>query len=90
VIGTAYFRYKTPALIAHNYAPAHSVSGLTKDYDLMDLTAAWLTTPIPITALVRQQLRAAVGRGDGALDMTALLEQYLRYVGATMSKTLPR
>ena len=81
VIGTAYSRYKTPALIAHDYAPAHSVSGLAKDYDLMDLTAQWLNTPIPITAIVRQQLRAAVGRGDGALDMTALLDQYLRDAG---------
>jgi len=85
VIGTAYSRYKTPALTAHNYAPAHSVSGLAKDYDLMDLTAQSLGTPIPITALVRQQLRAAVGRGDGALDMTVLLEQYLRDAGAGTS-----
>jgi len=81
VIGTPYSRYKTPGLIAHDYTPGHTVSGLDKDYNLMKLTGKQLGVTMPLTALVHEQLRAGASRGDGDLDMTALLKQHLRDAG---------
>lgn len=81
VIGTPCSRYKAAGLVDHDYTPGHTISGLDKDFGLIELTAGSLGVATPITALVRQQIRAAVGRGEGALDMTALLEQCLRDAG---------
>lgn len=81
VIGTPFSRYKTAGLVAHDYTPGHTVRGLDKDFELIELTARSLGAAIPVTSLVRQQIRAGVGRGEGHLDMTALLKQYLRDAG---------
>lgn len=81
VIGSAYSRYKTPHLVELDFTPAHSLNGLDKDYNLIEQTAEALGVTIPITAMVHQQIRAAMGRGEGELDMTGILKQYLRDAG---------
>jgi 3-hydroxyisobutyrate dehydrogenase len=75
VIGSAYSRYKTDQLIQHNFTPGHTLGGLDKDYRLMMATSEALGAPLPITSFVHQMIRSSVGRGDGKLDMTALLKQ---------------
>jgi 3-hydroxyisobutyrate dehydrogenase len=75
VISSAYIRYKTDQLIRHDFTPGHTLEGLDKDYRLMMATSEALAAPLPITSFVHQLIRAAVGHGDGKLDMTALLKQ---------------
>lgn len=81
VIASPWLEYKTKQLIEHDFAPAHTLHGLNKDYGLMAATATALGVPLPVTSLVHQQIRTSIGHGDGDADMTALVRQAFRAAG---------
>lgn len=74
VIASPWIEYKTKQLIDHDYTPGHTLRGLDKDYALMATTADAAGVPLPITSFVHQQIRSAIGHGDGETDMTGLVK----------------
>jgi 3-hydroxyisobutyrate dehydrogenase-like beta-hydroxyacid dehydrogenase len=75
VIASPWIAYKTQQLIEHDYTPGHTLRGLDKDYRLMAATAEAAEVPLPVTSFVHQQIRAAIGWGDGEADMTGLVKR---------------
>lgn len=74
VIASPWIEYKTKQLVEHDYTPGHTLRGLDKDYALMATTADSSGVPLPVTSFVHQQIRSAIGRGDGEADMTGLVK----------------
>lgn len=74
VIASPWIAYKTKQLIEHDFTPGHTLRGLDKDYALMATTADAAEVPLPVTSFVHQQIRGAIGRGDGEADMTGLVK----------------
>lgn len=83
VIASPWIEYKTKQLAAHDYTPGHTLRGLDKDFALMATTADSTGVPLPVTSFVHQQIRGAIGRGDGDADMTALAKQAFLEAGLT-------
>lgn len=81
VIVSPWLRYKVKQLIAHDFTPGHTIRGLDKDWWLMEEASRELQAPLPVTALVHQKIRAAVGHGHGELDMIAVLKDAYRAAG---------
>lgn len=81
VIASPWIEYKTKQLVEHDYTPGHTLRGLDKDYGLMAATADSSGVPLPITSFVHQQIRSAIGRGDGEADMTALVKHAFQAAG---------
>lgn len=81
VIVSPWLRYKVRQLIDHDFTPGHTLHGLNKDWWLMEEASRVLEAPLPVTALVHQKIRAAVGHGHGELDMIAVLKDAYRAAG---------
>jgi 3-hydroxyisobutyrate dehydrogenase/2-hydroxy-3-oxopropionate reductase len=60
---------KAPLVFERNFEPKFSVKWLEKDMDLMLQSAAELEVSAPLTALSRQQYRAAIEKGYGEDDI---------------------
>jgi 3-hydroxyisobutyrate dehydrogenase-like beta-hydroxyacid dehydrogenase len=60
---------KAPLVFERNFEPNFSVNWLEKDMGLMLDSAAALNVPVPVTALSRQLLRAAIAKGYGDDDI---------------------
>ena len=65
-------KFKTEPLKAYDFKAAFSNEQMGKDLDLALATARDMETPMPITALVRQQIAAMIARGHGELDWFSL------------------
>jgi 3-hydroxyisobutyrate dehydrogenase-like beta-hydroxyacid dehydrogenase len=73
VLGSAFSRSKTPALLGLTLDPTFTVGLLLKDLDLGLGAAQELVAPMPVASTTRDQVRRAIGRGHEADDIAALL-----------------
>jgi 3-hydroxyisobutyrate dehydrogenase len=81
VLGSAFTRYKTPALVGLDLTPTFTMALLAKDLDLGLSAGRELGVPLPLAAATQQLVRAALGRGHGAEDFAALLVEQARAAG---------
>jgi 3-hydroxyisobutyrate dehydrogenase-like beta-hydroxyacid dehydrogenase len=73
VLGSAFTRYKTPALVNLDFEATFTGTLLRKDFDLGLAAAREREVPMPVAALVHQLVQGLVGHGYGDLDFAALL-----------------
>jgi 3-hydroxyisobutyrate dehydrogenase len=81
VMGSAFTRYKTPALVNLDFTPTFTVELLRKDLDLGLAAGRANEVPMPVAALVQQLVSAGVGEGLGDKDFAALFELVARSSG---------
>lgn len=74
VLGSAFTRYKTPAMVNLDYTPTFTTELLRKDFDLGLAAARELEAPMPVAAIVHQRIQASVGQGFGDADFATLLQ----------------
>ena len=85
VLGSEWVRRRTPDLVERDWTPIFSHELMRKDFDLGLGTARELEVPLPVVALVHQQLQAAIGRGLRDLDFLSLYEQQADAAGLATS-----
>jgi 3-hydroxyisobutyrate dehydrogenase-like beta-hydroxyacid dehydrogenase len=73
VLGSAFTRYKTPALVNLDFEATFTGTLLRKDFDLGLAAAREHEVPMPVAALVHQLVQGLVGYGYGDRDFAALL-----------------
>lgn len=73
VMGSAFTRYKTPALVNLDFHATFTAELLRKDFDLGLAAARERETPMPVASLVHQLVQSLVGHGYGQSDFAALL-----------------
>ena len=81
VMGSLFTGYKTPAFVNLDFEPTFTATLLRKDFDLGLAAAREREVPMPVAATVHQLVQALVGRGYGAADFAALLEQQAESAG---------
>jgi 3-hydroxyisobutyrate dehydrogenase len=81
VLGSAFTRYKTPALVTLDFTPTFTPVLLRKDFDLGLAAARELDVPMPLAAATAQLVQAAIGAGHSAEDFATLLEVQARSAG---------
>ncbi len=81
VVGSVFTRYKTPAYVKLDFTPMFTTALLRKDMDLGLAAARSLDVPLPVAALVREQLQALMGNGYAERDFAALVELEARAAG---------
>lgn len=81
VLGSAFTRYKSPALVNLDLTPTFTTELLRKDFDLGLAAARALEVPLPIAAATYHRVQAAVGRGHRDEDFAALLIEQARDAG---------
>jgi 3-hydroxyisobutyrate dehydrogenase len=74
VMGSAFTRYKSPALVHLDYTPTFTPLLLRKDFDLGLAAARQLDVPMPVAALTAQLVQASVGSGRVTEDFSILLD----------------
>lgn len=72
-IASPFVKYKAPPLARRDFAPAFTVRGIGKDFDLALEATRQLGVTAPVTGLVRQLWQATEGSGWGDQDLTAIL-----------------
>jgi len=72
-VGSPFVGYKTQPLIDRDYSASFSTTGMAKDLRLALAAAATALVPLPVTALMADQLRLAETLGLGGLDILTLL-----------------
>jgi 3-hydroxyisobutyrate dehydrogenase-like beta-hydroxyacid dehydrogenase len=72
-VGSPFVKYKTPPLTNRDYRATFTTEMMRKDLDLALEEAHRLGVPMPVTALVKQLLQAAIGTGYGDIDFAALI-----------------
>lgn len=78
VVASPLISYKAQALKDRNFTPAFTASQMAKDFDIALDTARSMDVPMPMTAMMRQNLGSMKANGSGELDFFAyltLLEQ---------------
>jgi len=73
VMGSAFTRYKTPALVNLDFSATFTAELLRKDLDLGLAAAREREAPLPLASLVHQLVQSLVGHGYGEADFAALL-----------------
>ena len=73
VMGSAFTRYKTPALVNLDFHATFTAELLRKDFDLGLAAAREREVPLPVASLVHQLVQSLVGHGLGQADFAALL-----------------
>jgi 3-hydroxyisobutyrate dehydrogenase len=81
VLGSAFTRYKTPALVNLDYHATFTSVLLRKDFDLGLAAAREHGVPMPVASLVYQLVQSLVGYGYGEQDFAALIELQARAAG---------
>jgi 3-hydroxyisobutyrate dehydrogenase len=81
VLGSAFTRYKTPALVNLDFTPTFTPELLLKDFDLGFDAAAEERVPMPVAAAAREAVMALLGSGYEDVDFAALLEFEARASG---------
>ena len=70
--------YKTQTVVTGNYAPAFTVTGMMKDFDLALGIGRGEHVPLPLLAMIRQEYEAAFAAGGGEDDFFVLVREALR------------
>jgi 3-hydroxyisobutyrate dehydrogenase-like beta-hydroxyacid dehydrogenase len=73
VMGSPFVRYKTPALIAHDYSATFTTNLLIKDLELALDVAQGTDLSLPVIELVDSLTRRASAKGYGEIDFASLL-----------------
>lgn len=85
VMGSAFTRYKSPAFVNLDWTTTFTPPLLRKDLDLgLDLGRE-LDVPMPVAALVREIVSAAVGRGHVDCDFSILLREAAQAAGHALA-----
>ncbi|MER5303769.1 NAD(P)-dependent oxidoreductase [Streptomyces lasiicapitis] len=74
VLGSAFTRYKTPALVRLDYTPTFTPVLLRKDFDLGLTAGRDLGVPLPLASATAQLVQACVSSGREAEDFSVLLD----------------
>ncbi len=81
VMGSAFSKYKTPALVNLDFKPTFTTTLLRKDFDLGLNAARSLQVPMPVAGLVYHLVQAGVGNGFADSDFAAMIELVARGAG---------
>ncbi len=81
VLGSAFTRYKSPAIVNLDFEPTFTSRLLWKDFDLGLHEARRLESPMPVAALVHELLGQSIGCGFGDVDFAALVEMIAKGAG---------
>jgi 3-hydroxyisobutyrate dehydrogenase len=81
VVGSAFTRYKSPALVNLDYHATFTSVLLRKDFDLGLEAAREHEVPMPVAALVHQIVQSLVGHGYAEQDFATLIELQARSAG---------
>jgi 3-hydroxyisobutyrate dehydrogenase-like beta-hydroxyacid dehydrogenase len=81
VLGSVFTGYKTPALVNLDMTPTFTTKLLRKDFELGLDAARRLEVPLPVAAVVHEEVQAAIGRGHGDEDFASLLIEQARNAG---------
>jgi 3-hydroxyisobutyrate dehydrogenase len=81
VLGSAFSRYKTPALVNLDFTPAFTMPLLRKDLELGLAAARELEAPMPIASATAQLVASAVGAGHRDNDFAELILEQARRAG---------
>jgi 3-hydroxyisobutyrate dehydrogenase len=81
VMGSAFTRYKSPALVNLDFSATFTAELLRKDFDLGLAAAREREVPLPVAGLVHQLVQSLVGNGFGQADFAALIELQARSAG---------
>jgi 3-hydroxyisobutyrate dehydrogenase-like beta-hydroxyacid dehydrogenase len=73
LVGSPVFGYKKALFINRDYSPAFTVAQMAKDFDIALDAGKSLSTPMPITSLVRQFFAGMQAREKGELDYFSLV-----------------
>ncbi|MGW2849656.1 NAD(P)-dependent oxidoreductase, partial [Streptomyces sp. NPDC001274] len=84
VMGSAFTRYKSPALVHLDFTPTFTMPLLRKDLDLGLSAARELEVPMPLAAATAQLVAAAIGAGHAEEDFAALIVEQARSSGLTL------
>ncbi len=74
VMGSAFTRYKTPALVNLDFHATFTSTLLRKDFDLGLAAAREHEVPMPVAAVVHQIVQSLVGQGYGEQDFATVIE----------------
>ncbi|HTP14519.1 MAG TPA: NAD(P)-dependent oxidoreductase [Streptosporangiaceae bacterium] len=85
VMGSAFIRYKTPALVNLDFHPTFTGEQLRKDFDLGLAAAREREVPLPLAAVVHQLVQSLVGHGYGDQDFAALLRLQAQSAGLALA-----
>jgi len=89
VMGSAFSRYKTPALVNLDFRPTFTMPLLLKDFALGLAAAQDLAVPMPLAAQASSIVAGAVGRGHRDEDFAALLLEQAARAGITLQPENP-
>ena len=81
VLGSAFTRYKTPALVTLDYSPTFTPVLLLKDFDLGLAAAGDLGAELPVAERVRALVQALIDEGFADVDFAALLTMQAQAAG---------
>jgi 3-hydroxyisobutyrate dehydrogenase len=81
VMGSAFSRYKTPALVNLEFTPTFTMPLLRKDFDLGLAAARELETPMPVASATAQLIAQAIGAGMRENDFAELILEQARRSG---------
>ncbi|MER5410636.1 NAD(P)-dependent oxidoreductase [Streptomyces sp. NPDC002769] len=84
VMGSAYTRYKSPALVNLDFTPTFTMPLLLKDLELGLAAGRELEVPMPLAAATAQLVAGAVGAGHVDEDFAALILEQARNSGITL------
>jgi 3-hydroxyisobutyrate dehydrogenase-like beta-hydroxyacid dehydrogenase len=84
VMGSAFTRYKSPALVNLDYTPTFTPVLLRKDFDLGLAVARELDVPMPVAAVTAQLVQASVSSGRVDEDFAILLDLQAQSSGLSL------
>ncbi|WP_043717387.1 NAD(P)-dependent oxidoreductase [Kutzneria sp. 744] len=84
VLGSAFTRYKSPALVNLDFTPTFTMPLLRKDFDLGLAAARSLEAPMPIASATAQLIASAIGAGHTEQDFATLLLEQARRAGLAL------
>ncbi|HEX8977468.1 MAG TPA: NAD(P)-dependent oxidoreductase [Solirubrobacteraceae bacterium] len=84
-LATDWVRKRTPDLLALDWTPTFTTELLGKDFDLGLATAGDAGVAVPLTAIVRQLIQAAISQGHGQEDFLSLFEVQAALSGITVA-----
>ncbi|MES1977353.1 MAG: NAD(P)-dependent oxidoreductase [Pseudomonadota bacterium] len=84
-VGSPILKAKAVQLSERDFTPTFTVHQMIKDLDLILGEGEALHSPLPHTALVHQQMHAAVAQGDGEDDYAAIIKALERSAGLDTS-----
>lgn len=84
-VGSPILKAKSVQLSERDFTPTFTVHQMIKDLDLILGEGEALHSPLPHTALVHQQMHAAVAQGDGEDDYAAIIKALERSAGLDTS-----